>query len=87
MPTALRRSIRFARDVSVDIPWRTSDKRQRTVLAHEAADLTSMRVGWMVPLFGCGIIPVSSHGGEIAEAEASGEVGRPKPKWRLGVTL
>ena len=59
--------------MSVDIPWRTSDKRQRTVLAHEATDLTSMRVGWMVPLFlfGCDMIPVSGHGGEIAEAEAS----------------
>ena len=66
------------------IPRRTSDKRQRTVVAHEAAGLSSTNMG-LVSLFGCGMIRDGgrSDGGEIAEA--SGRFGRPK--WGLGATL
>ena len=81
MPPDLCLSIWFARDVSVDIPWRTSDKRQRIVLAHEAADLSSMSMR-VVPLFGCGMIPVGG-GSDGSEIEASGGFGRPG----LGATL
>ena len=66
------------------IPRRTSDKRQRTVVAHEAAGLSSTNMS-LVSLFGCGMIRDGgrSDGGEIAEA--SGRFGRPK--WGLGATL
>ena len=66
------------------IPRRTSDKRQRTVVAHEAAGLSSTNMS-VVSLFGCGMIRDGgrSDGGEIAEA--SGRFGRPK--WGLGATL
>ena len=59
------------------IPRRTSDKRQRTVVAHEAAGLNSTNMS-VVSFFGCGMIRDGgrSDGSEIAEA--IGGFGRPK---------
>ena len=66
------------------IPRRKSDKRQRTVVAHEAAGLSSTNMS-VVSSFGCGMIQDGgrSDGSEIAEAIRI--VGRPK--WNLGATL
>jgi len=54
------------------IPRRTSDKRQRTVVAHEAAGLSSTNMG-LVSLFGCGMIRDGGRSDwrEIAEASGS----------------
>ena len=66
------------------IPRRKFDKRQRTVVAHEAAGLSSTNMS-VVSSFGCGMIQDGgrSDGGEIAEAIRI--FGRPK--WDLGATL
>ena len=84
MQADLQMSIWFARDVPMDIPWRTSGKRQRTGLVHEAAGLSSTNMS-VVSSFGCGMIQDGgrSDGSEIAEAIRI--YGRPK--WDLGATL